>query len=142
MPRPGVPRRKAPRAARVLVPALACLLLQFFQAVVVHQVLAGASIASLSWHGARVAGAPPHKSLAARAPTDSVPADHAGSFVARTAIIRPCCAALVVSPARFGRHSPAACGFRESHAASENGVQRSVSTLACRTVFPCTAILG
>ena len=107
MPRPCVPNRIAPRAAWVLVPALPCLLLQFFQAVVVHQVLAGASIASLPWHGTRVAGAPPHKSLGARAPTNAVPADNAGVFVVRSTIVRPRCVALAVSPASLSRRLPA-----------------------------------
>ena len=65
----------------------------------VHQVPAGASIASLPWHGARVAGAPPHKSLGARAPTDTVPADDAGVFAVCSTIVRTRCVALAVSPA-------------------------------------------
>ena len=107
-----------------------------------HQVLAGASIASLPWHGARVAGAPPHKSLGARAPTDTVPADDAGVFAVCSTIVRTRCVAPAVSPASLSRRIPAVWWFRESRPAGEVVIRSCAFFLVCRVVFPWTVSLG
>ena len=142
MPRPSIPARVTPRAARVGVPALPCLLLQLFQAVVVHQVHAGASVASLPWHGTRVACASPHESLGAHAPSHVVPAGNAGVLVVRSVAVRQRCVPLAVLLISLSRRLPAACGFRARRRAGGQPVRSFALSLAGRAAFPWPASVG
>ena len=108
----------------------------------VHQVPAGAAIASLPWHGARVAGAPPHESLGASAPTDTVPADDAGVFAVCSTVVRTRCTVLAMSRACLGRRLPAVWWYRESRPASEVILRPCAFFLVCRVAFPWSASLG
>ena len=107
-----------------------------------HQVRAGASIASLPWRGARVACAPPHKSLGAHAPVHAVPADDAGVLIVRSAAVRPRCVSLAVSPTSLSRRLPAACWFRESRPAGGELVRSCAFSLVGRVAFPWATSLG
>ena len=116
MPRPGVPARVTPWAARVVIPTLPCVLLQFLQTIVVDHVRAGAAVASLPWQGARVACAAPHEPLGARAPAHFVAAHDAGVLIVHSFGVChrcvPVAVLLEVLLGRLGRAGPALAGAR------------------------------
>ena len=89
-----------------------------------------------------MAGAPPHESLGAGAPTDTVPADDAGVFVVCSTVVRTRCIALAMSRACLGRRLPAVWWYRESRPAGEVVIRSCAFFLVCHVVFPWTVTLG
>jgi hypothetical protein len=99
-------------------------------------------VASVPWQDACMAGAPPHDSLGAHAPSHAVPADNAGVLVVRSVAVRLRSISLAVLPISLSRQLPAACWFRESRPAGGELVRSCAFSLVGRVAFPWATSLG